>query len=191
MIRLDSPGQAVPLARALLEGGIPVAEVTFRTGAAAGGIRAIRRELPGMLVGAGTVISTDIARQAVEAGAQFVVAPGFNPEVVDYVLSRKIPMVPGVATPSEVEQALLKGLDVLKFFPAEVMGGVRMLDALSGPFPDVLFVPTGGISAQNLADYLGRKNVLAVGGSWMIKQDLGLVTRLCREALGEQRAPHR
>ena len=182
VIKLERVEDAVPLARALLEGGIPVAEVTFRTEAAADGIAAIRRELPQMLVGAGTVLTTEQAAAAIESGAQFVVAPGSNGRVIERVLAAGIPMIPGVATPSEIEAALERGLRVLKLFPAEVLGGIAMLKALAGPYPQVQFVPTGGISASNLKSYLQQKNVLAVGGSWMVQSDLDEVRRLCQEA---------
>ncbi len=183
VIKLDCVEEAVPLAKALLKGGIPVAEVTFRTKAAAQGIAAIRCELPQMLVGAGTVINAEYARQAVKAGAQFVVAPGFNVQVVDYVVAQGITMIPGVATPTEIEQALCKDLEVLKFFPAEAMGGIKTLCALAGPFANVKFVPTGGINEKNAHDYLMQKNVLAVGGSWMISKNLELVTKTCQDFL--------
>lgn len=182
VIKLERVEDAVPLARALLEGGIPVAEVTFRTEAAAAGIAAIRRELPQMLVGAGTVLTTEQAAAAIGSGAQFVVAPGSNGRVIEGVLAADIPMIPGVATPSEIEAALERGLRVLKLFPAEVLGGIAMLKALAGPYPQVRFVPTGGISASNLKSYLQQKNVLAVGGSWMVQSDLDEVRRLCQEA---------
>lgn len=182
VIRLERVEDAVPLARALLEGGIPVAEVTFRTEAAAAGIAAIRRELPQVLVGAGTVLTPDQAAAAVDAGAQFVVSPGSNGRVIERVLAAGIPMIPGVATPTEIEAALERGLQVLKLFPAEVLGGLAMLKALSGPYPQVKFIPTGGISGANLESYLRQKNVLAVGGSWMVQSDLEEVRRLCREA---------
>ncbi len=182
VIKLERVEDAVPLARALLEGGIPVAEVTFRTEAAAAGIAAIRRELPQMLVGAGTVLTTEQAAAAIESGAQFVVAPGSNGRVIEGVLAVGIPMIPGVATPSEIEAALERGLRVLKLFPAEVLGGIAMLKALAGPYPQVQFVPTGGISASNLKSYLQQKNVLAVGGSWMVQSDLDEVRWLCQEA---------
>ncbi len=182
VIKLERVEDAVPLARPLLEGGIPVAEVTFRTEAAAAGIAAIRRELPQMLVGAGTVLTTEQAAAAIGSGAQFVVAPGSNGRVIEGVLAAGIPMIPGVATPSEIEAALERGLRVLKLFPAEVLGGIAMLKALAGPYPQVQFVPTGGISASNLKSYLQQKNVLAVGGSWMVQSDLDEVRRLCQEA---------
>jgi 2-dehydro-3-deoxyphosphogluconate aldolase/(4S)-4-hydroxy-2-oxoglutarate aldolase len=182
VIKLERGEEAVPLARSLLAGGIPVAEVTFRTSAAAEGIAAIRREVPQMLVGAGTVLTTDQANAAIQAGAQFVVSPGSNGKIIDRVLAAGVAMIPGVATPSEIEAAMERGLNVLKFFPAEVLGGIAMLKALSGPYSQIKFVPTGGISANNMQDYLHQKNVLAVGGSWMIQSDLEMVKQLCQEA---------
>lgn len=182
VIKLERVEEAVPLARSLLAGGIPVAEVTFRTSAAVEGIAAIRREVPQMLVGAGTVLTTDQANAAIQAGAQFVVSPGSNGKIIDRVLAAGVAMIPGVATPSEIEAAMERGLNVLKFFPAEALGGVAMLKALAGPYPQMKFVPTGGISASNMKDYLHQKNVLAVGGSWMIQSDLEMVKQLCQEA---------
>lgn len=182
VIKLNRVEEAIPLAQALLAGGIPVAEVTFRTEAAAAGIAAIRREFPQMLVGAGTVLTTEQAIAAVEAGAQFVVSPGSNGKIIDKVLATGVAMIPGVATPTEIEAAMEKGLRVLKFFPAEALGGIAMLKALSGPYPQIKFIPTGGISAGNMKEYLHQKNVLAVGGSWMIHSDLEIVQQLCQEA---------
>ena len=182
VIKLERVEEAVPLARSLLAGGIPVAEVTFRTSAAAEGIAAIRREVPQMLVGAGTVLTTDQANAAIQAGAQFVVSPGSNGKIIDRVLAAGVAMIPGVATPSEIETAMERGLNVLKFFPAEALGGIAMLKSLSGPYSQIKFVPTGGISANNMKDYLHQKNVLAVGGSWMIQSDLEMVKQLCQEA---------
>lgn len=188
VIKLERVEDAVPLARALLEGGIPVAEVTFRTEAAAGGIAAIRREVPQVLVGAGTVLASQQAQAAIDAGAQFVVAPGSNGSVIDQVLAASIPMIPGVATPTEIEAALEKGLQVLKLFPAQVLGGVAMLKALAGPYPQVKFIPTGGINEANMKEYLQQENVLAVGGSWMVQADLDEVRRLCRQAYDNKRS---
>lgn len=182
VIKLERVEEAVPLARSLLAGGIPVAEVTFRTSAAAEGIAAIRREVPQMLVGAGTVLTTDQSNAAIQAGAQFVVSPGSNGKIIDRVLAAGVAMIPGVATPSEIEAAIERGLNVLKFFPAEALGGIAMLKSLSGPYSQIKFVPTGGISANNMKDYLHQKNVLAVGGSWMIQSDLEMVKQLCQEA---------
>jgi 2-dehydro-3-deoxyphosphogluconate aldolase/(4S)-4-hydroxy-2-oxoglutarate aldolase len=189
VIKIDDASKAAGLAQALVDGGLPCAEITFRSEAAAAAIAAIRKAHPDMLVGAGTVINAELARKAVDAGAQFIVAPGFNPSVVDWCLARKVPMVPGVNNPSDIELCLERGLDVLKFFPAETSGGVAMLDALSGPFGQVSFIPTGGVDMRNLADYARRGNVLAVGGTWMVKaeliqsEDWPAITALCREAL--------
>lgn len=183
VIKIDSPQEAVPLARALLQGGITVAEVTFRTDAAADGIAAIHAQVPEMLLGAGTVLTVENAQKAIDAGARFVVAPGFDPAVVDYVVEQGIAMIPGVATPTEVSLALGRGLHILKFFPAEVLGGIKMLDALAGPFPGVQFIPTGGITRSNMESYFRCKNVVAIGGSWMVQKDLVQVTELSREAV--------
>ena len=172
VIKIEDASKAVPLAHALLSGGIPCAEITFRTDAAAAAIGKIASSVPGMTVGAGTVINAKLAREAVDAGAQFIVSPGFNPSVVDWCLERGVPVIPGINDPTGIEAALERGLGVLKFFPAEVSGGTAMLDALAGPFPGVSFVPTGGIDASNLADYARRPNVLAVGGTWMVKSEL-------------------
>lgn len=187
VIKIDSPQEAVPLARALLQGGITVAEVTFRTEAAADGIAAIHAQVPEMLLGAGTVLTVENAQKAIDAGARFVVAPGFDPAVVDYIVEQGIAMIPGVATPTEVSLALGRGLHILKFFPAEVLGGIKMLDALAGPFPGVQFIPTGGITRSNMESYFRCKNVVAIGGSWMVQKDLVQVTELSREAVSALR----
>jgi 2-dehydro-3-deoxyphosphogluconate aldolase / (4S)-4-hydroxy-2-oxoglutarate aldolase len=167
VIVIDDPNDAVPLASALIDGGLPIAEVTFRTASAAEAIGRIAEEKPELLLGAGTVLKPEQARQAREAGATFMVAPGFNPAVVDYCLEHSIPVFPGVATPTEVELALDKGLSVVKFFPAEPMGGLSFLKAMSAPYGMMSFIPTGGISAKNLKDYLAFNKVVACGGSWM------------------------
>lgn len=187
VIKIDSPQEAVPLAWALLQGGITVAEVTFRTDAAADGIAAIHAQVPEMLLGAGTVLTVENAQKAIDAGARFVVAPGFDSAVVDYVVGQGITMIPGVATPTEVSLALGRGLHILKFFPAEVLGGIKMLDALAGPFPGVQFIPTGGITRSNMESYFRCKNVVAIGGSWMVQKDLVQVTELSREAVSALR----
>ncbi|MFH2113324.1 MAG: bifunctional 4-hydroxy-2-oxoglutarate aldolase/2-dehydro-3-deoxy-phosphogluconate aldolase [Spirochaetota bacterium] len=171
VIKLEDPDSAVQLGKALIDGKLPVAELTFRTASAAESIKRLRRELPGLLVGAGTVLTLAQAEAAVEAGAQFAVTPGFNPRIVEYFLGKGIPVIPGVNSPTQVEMGLEHGLQLLKFFPAEASGGTRMLKALYGPYTDVRFVPTGGIDAGNLADYLRLPNVAACGGSWMVKED--------------------
>lgn len=168
---IDDAAAAVPLARALLEGGLPCAEVTFRTAAAAEAIRRIAGELPELLVGAGTVLTREQAAAAREVGARFVVAPGFGPAVVDHCLEHGVPVFPGVCTPTEIEMALAKGLTTLKFFPAEPAGGVRYLKAVAAPYGMVEFIPTGGIGPANLAEYLALRCVAACGGSWMAPAD--------------------
>jgi 2-dehydro-3-deoxyphosphogluconate aldolase/(4S)-4-hydroxy-2-oxoglutarate aldolase len=167
VVQLPSSAIAVPLADALLEGGLPVIEVTFRATGASEAIRNIRSARPAILVGAGTVLTVEQAESALDAGAQFIVAPGTNARVVDYVLGRGGRMFPGVATPSEIEANLNRGLSVLKLFPAGVLGGVAFLRAMAGPYKDVRFLPTGGVSAANLADYLSQPNVLACAGTWI------------------------
>jgi len=189
VIKIEDASKAADLAKALVAGGLPCAEITFRTAAAADAIKAMTTGFPDMLVGAGTVINVELAKKAKEAGARFVVSPGFNPAVVDWCIANDMPVVPGVNNPSNVEAGLERGLEVLKFFPAEASGGVAMLDALAGPFGQVKFMPTGGIGANNLGDYAKRPNVLAIGGSWMVKADLidsgdwDGITKLCREAV--------
>lgn len=167
VIVIDDAADAVPLARALLEGGLPCAEVTFRTSAAAEAIRRMAGEVPDMLVGAGTVLTPEQAADAERAGARFVVAPGFGPAVVDHCLERDVPVFPGVCTPTEIEMALARGLRVVKFFPAEAAGGLAFLKAVAAPYGTMEFVPTGGINAANLGAYLAFKPVVACGGSWM------------------------
>ena len=172
VVVLNDVKDAVPLAGALMEGGLPVAEVTFRTDAAEESIREISKAYPDMLVGAGTVISTEQVDRAVAAGAKFIVSPGFDAEVVDYCLAKNIPVYPGVVTPSEVMQAVKRGLKVVKFFPAAQYGGVDTIKALAAPFPQVKFMPTGGVNLKNLKDYLSCDKIVACGGSWMVKGDM-------------------
>jgi 2-dehydro-3-deoxyphosphogluconate aldolase/(4S)-4-hydroxy-2-oxoglutarate aldolase len=171
VIVINDADDAVPLAAALTEGGLACAEVTFRTKAAGEALRRICAENPEMLAGAGTVLTPQQAKEAKEAGAHFVVAPGFSPAVVDYCLEHDIPVYPGVCTPTDVEAALAKGLKTLKFFPAEPAGGVPYLKAICAPYNMVQFVPTGGINAANIGDYLALSNVVACGGSWMAPND--------------------
>ena len=191
VIKLDDENNAVPLARALCAGGIPVAEVTFRTAQAESSIRRIAAEVPEMLVGAGTVLTTEQVDRAVGAGAKFIVSPGLNPKVVAHCRSIGVPVVPGCSSPSDIESALELGLSTVKFFPAEALGGVKMLKALSAPYGSVSFMPTGGINAANLNDYLSLKNVVACGGSWMVKPELiaagdfDAITSLSREAVAK------
>jgi 2-dehydro-3-deoxyphosphogluconate aldolase/(4S)-4-hydroxy-2-oxoglutarate aldolase len=188
VVKLDDAAKATKLAKALINGGIPAAEVTFRTSAAEAAIKAIHEAYPQMLLGAGTVLTVENAEKAVKAGASFIVAPGFDEEVVSWCLDHKVPVCPGVATPSEISQGVKMGLSVLKFFPAEANGGIHMLKDLSGPFPSLKFMPTGGINLSNIAEYAKASNVLSVGGSWMVKSDLinaekwDEITALCKEA---------
>jgi len=167
VIVIDDPDDAIPLARALIDGGLPCAEITFRTAAGVESLRRIAAEFPDMLVGAGTVLSPQQAEEARDAGAKFVVSPGSNPRVVDHCLEHGIPIYPGVCTPSEVEALLEKGLTLVKFFPAEPMGGVAFLKAIAGPYTTLQFMPTGGINANNIGQYLSFSKVVACGGSWM------------------------
>lgn len=172
VVVLDDARDAAPLARALCEGGLPCAEVTFRTEAAEESIRIMTAEYSQMLVGAGTVLTPGQADRAVGAGAQFIVSPGLNPAVVTHCLKKGITVIPGVCTPSEVETAIALGLSVVKFFPAEQAGGIPMIQALAAPYTQMRFMPTGGIHAQNVNSYLAYDRVLACGGSWMVKKEL-------------------
>ncbi len=188
VVKIEDAEKAVPLAKALIDGGIPCAEVTFRTDAAEEAIRKISQAYPEMLVGAGTVINPQLAEKAVAAGAKFIVSAGLNPETVKWCISHNVPVTPGVCTPSEIEQGIALGLDVLKFFPAEASGGVAMLKDFAGPFSKIKFMTTGGINPNNVQDYAKTPNVLAIGGSWMVKPDLinnckwDEITELCKEA---------
>lgn len=172
VVVLEDAKDAIPLAKALTEGGLPCAEVTFRTEAAEESIRLMSGEYPDMLVGAGTVLTTEQVDRAAAAGAKFIVSPGFDPEIVDYCLEKDIPVFPGCITPSEVAQAVKRGMRVLKFFPAEQAGGVAMIKAMAAPYTMVKFMPTGGISAKNLEEYLSCDKIICCGGSWMVKGDL-------------------
>ncbi len=189
VVKIDRASDAVPLAKALCDGGLPIAEVTFRTDAAGEAIAAMCKSYPDMLVGAGTVLTTAQVDAAVQAGARFIVSPGLNPEVVSYCKSIGVPIVPGVNNPSQIEQALSLGLDVVKFFPAEASGGLAMIKAMSAPYGSLKFMPTGGINASNLNSYLSFNKVLACGGSWMVKSDMinagdfEGITKLTREAV--------
>lgn len=172
VVVLNRVEDAKPLANALCEGGLKCAEVTFRTDAAEESIRIMTTEFPDMLVGAGTVLTIEQVDRAVAAGAKFIVSPGFDPEIVDYCIEKDIPVVPGCITPSEVAQGVKRGLEVVKFFPAEQAGGLAMLKAMAAPYTTMKFMPTGGISAKNLSEYLSFKKIIACGGSWMVKADL-------------------
>ena len=172
VVVLEDTKDAVPLAKALVEGGLPCAEVTFRTEAAEESIRLMTEQFPEMLVGAGTVLTREQVDTAVVAGAKFIVSPGFDPEIVDYCLEKEIPVFPGCITPSEVAQAVKRGLKVVKFFPAEPAGGVAMIKAMVAPYVGIKFMPTGGINAKNLEDYLSFDKIICCGGSWMVKGEL-------------------
>ena len=172
VVVLEDAKDAAPLAKALVEGGLPCAEVTFRTDAAEESIKIMASEYPDMFVGAGTVLTIDQVDRAVAAGAKFIVSPGFDPEIVDYCLSKNIPVFPGCITPSEVAQAVKRGLKVVKFFPAEQFGGVATIKAMAAPYVGLKFMPTGGVNAKNLENYLSCDKIVACGGSWMVKGDL-------------------
>lgn len=172
VVVLDDAKDAKDLAKALIEGGLPCAEVTFRTAAAEKSIRVISEAYPEMLVGAGTVLSVDQVKKAVAAGAKFIVSPGFDEEVVKYCLDNNISVTPGVCTPSDVQKGYKMGLDVLKFFPAEPSGGLSMIKAIAAPYTMMKFIPTGGINENNMEDYLKYDRILAIGGSWMVKSSL-------------------
>jgi 2-dehydro-3-deoxyphosphogluconate aldolase/(4S)-4-hydroxy-2-oxoglutarate aldolase len=188
VVAIHDAGHSDALANALIKGGLPCAEITFRTAAAADAMRAMAKR-GDMLVGAGTVLTIDHVKQAVDAGATFMVAPGLNPKVVGYCRELNIPIIPGVATPTDIETALDLGLKILKYFPAEAFGGLKTLKAISAPYPAVKFIPTGGINADNVIAYLEHPNVAACGGSWMVKSALiaagqfDKITRLTREAV--------
>ena len=172
VVVLEDAKDAAPLAKALVEGGLPCAEVTFRTDAAEESIKIMASEYPDMFVVAGTVLTIDQVDRAVAAGAKFIVSPGFDPEIVDYCLSKNIPVFPGCITPSEVAQAVKRGLKVVKFFPAEQFGGVATIKAMAAPYVGLKFMPTGGVNAKNLENYLSCDKIVACGGSWMVKGDL-------------------
>ena len=172
VVVLDDVKDAAPLAKALCEGGLPCAEVTFRTAAAEESIRIMSEQFPEMLVGAGTVLTTEQVDRAVAAGAKFIVSPGLNPRIVKYCVEKGILITPGCANPSDIEQALENGLDVVKFFPAEPAGGLKMIKAMAAPYVGVKFMPTGGINQNNVRDYLAYDRILACGGSWMVKGDM-------------------
>ncbi len=189
VIAIEDAAKAVPLAKALVAGGLPAAEVTFRTAAAEDAIRAIVKEVPDMLVGAGTVLTKDQADRAIAAGVSFIVSPGFNPEITRYVLDKGVCMLPGTATAGEMEQAMALGLEAVKFFPAEQNGGIDKLKALAGPYKKLRWMPTGGINTGNLAAYMSFHQILACGGTWMVKKDLienekwDEITSICKAAL--------
>ncbi len=172
VVVIDDADHAERLGKALVTGGLPCAEITFRTRAAQAAIEVLTSAFPEMLVGAGTVMTVEQAQAAVAAGSRFVVSPGFDEPVVDWCLAHDVPVVPGVMTPTEINMALGKGLNVLKFFPAEAAGGASTLNAIGAAYPDVRFIPTGGIDAGNLVDYLRVPTVVACGGSWLARREL-------------------
>lgn len=189
VVKLDRVEDALPLAEALIKGNLPCAEVTFRTSAAAESIRLMSEEFPEMLVGAGTVLTVEQVDIAVENGAKFIVTPGLNPRVVEYCVKKNIPVFPGVANASDIEQALSFGLEVVKFFPAETNGGLNAINALSGPYPNIRFIPTGGVNLQNMNSYLKSDKIVACGGTWMVNDALvnagefDKITQISQEAV--------
>ncbi|PWJ48499.1 bifunctional 4-hydroxy-2-oxoglutarate aldolase/2-dehydro-3-deoxy-phosphogluconate aldolase [Faecalicatena contorta] len=189
VVKLDRTSDAKPLGEALCAGGLPVAEVTFRTDAAEESIRIMKNEFPEMMVGAGTVVNVEQAKRALDAGASFLVSPGISRTVVEFALDNKLPVFPGTCTPSEVMIAMEYGLSLVKFFPAEQYGGLNTIKALAAPFPAMKFMPTGGINASNILNYLAFDRIIACGGSWMVKDSLinagnfAEITRLTAEAI--------
>lgn len=189
VVKIEKADSALLLGRALIRGDLPVAEITFRTSAAEESIKILTGELPELLIGAGTVLTVDQVKKAAAAGAKFIVSPGFNPKVVDYCLENKIPITPGLNNPTVLEMALERGLEVVKFFPAESSGGIKFLKDMAAPYSGITFIPTGGINADNFNLYLSYNRVHACGGSWMVKDDLissgrfDEITRLAKEAV--------
>ncbi len=189
IITVNDPANALPLARALYDGGLTSAEFTFRTDAAEAAIRSVSKELPEMLIGAGTVLTIEQVDRALDAGAKFMVSPGLNPGIVEYCQKKNIPIFAGVSTASDIDLAVRLGLEVVKFFPAETTGGIANIKALAAPFPKMMFVPTGGVNAKNLNDYLAFDRTFSCGGSWMIDQkmieskDFEGIKRLAKEAV--------
>jgi len=188
VVAIDDAADAPALADALVAGGLPCAEITFRTAAAPDAIKAMAKR-DDIFVGAGTVLTVEQAKQAVDLGAKFLVAPGTNPKVVEWATANAVPITPGAVTPTEIDLAMSFGLEVVKFFPANVYGGAKAIKAIGAPYGSIKFIPTGGVSADNLADYLAMPNVLACGGSWMVKSDLisdgrfDQITELSRQAV--------
>ena len=174
VVVLEDAEQAVPTAKALLKGGINAMEITFRTAAAKASIAKVAAEVPEMIVGAGTVVNLEQLKDAVEAGAKFIVSPGTDPDIISEAARLDVAMMPGVVTPSEIMIGLKLGIKVFKFFPAETFGGLKAIKALSGPFPQIKFLPTGGINQQNAAEYFKNPKIQAVGGSWMVSKDMVL-----------------
>jgi len=189
VVKIEKAEDALPLGKALIDGDLPIAEITFRTSAAEESIKTLTGELSNLLVGAGTVLTIEQVKKAVSAGAKFIVSPGFNPKVVDYCLENNIPVTPGINNPTQIEMALERGIEVVKFFPAEASGGLPLLKSMSAPYTGIKFIPTGGINQNNLCSYLSDNKVHACGGSWMVKPELissgnfDDITRLTKEAI--------
>lgn len=189
VIKVEDAQDAVPLCKALMDGGLPVAEITFRTAAAEEAIKDVHEALPEVMLGAGTVLTVEQVQRAVSAGASYIVSPGLNPQVVGYCVENNIPILPGCANPSDIECALSFGLETVKFFPAEAAGGINFIKAISAPYGSMKFVPTGGISEKNLLDYISFPKVRAVGGSWMVpgdavkNKDWDKITSLTKQAV--------
>jgi len=189
VVKIEKAEDALPLGKALIDGDLPIAEITFRTSAAEESIKTLTKELPELLVGAGTVLTVEQVKKAVSAGAKFIVSPGFNPKVVDYCIENSIPVTPGINNPTQIEMALERELEVVKFFPAEASGGLLLLESMSAPYTGIKFIPTGGINLNNLSSYLSYNKVHACGGSWMVKDSLissgnfTEITRLTQEAV--------
>lgn len=187
--KIEDVNDAVPVAKAVLNGGLPVLEITFRSAVAADAIREIITEFPDMILGAGTILTVDQAKQAVEAGAKYLVSPGISPEVLKYCVDNDIPVIPGCSNPTDIETALKYGIEVIKFFPAEAFGGLAAMKSFSGPYPNILYIPTGGIDDNNLADYLAYPKTIAVNGSWLTKPEIikekkfDEITRLTRNTV--------
>ncbi len=189
VVKLDRVSDAVPLGEALCQGGLPIAEVTFRTDAAEDSIREMKKRFPEMCVGAGTVVNLEQAKRALDAGAEFLVSPGFSDQVTQFAVEQKLPIFPGTCTPSEIMKAMEYGLSVVKFFPAKQYGGLETMKALAAPFPSIRFMPTGGVNAGNLMEFLSFDKIIACGGSWMVKPsmiengDFAGILRLTEEAV--------
>ena len=189
VVKIEKVEDSLSLGRALIDGDLPIAEITFRTSAAEDSIKILSKDLPNLLVGAGTILTVEQAKKAVSAGAKFIVSPGFNPKVVDYCIENNIPITPGINNPTQIEMALERGIEVVKFFPAEASGGLSLLKSMSAPYTNIKFIPTGGINQNNLCSYLSYNKVHACGGSWMVKTDLissgnfAEITRLTKETI--------
>ena len=189
VVKIEKAEDALPLGKALIAADLPIAEITFRTSAAEESIKTLTGELPNLLVGAGTVLTIEQTKKAISAGAKFIVSPGFNPKVVDYCIENSIPVTPGINNPTQIEMALERGIKLVKFFPAEASGGLSLLKSMSAPYKEIKFIPTGGITPDNLCDYLSHPQVHACGGSWMVKSELissgnfAEITRITKEAI--------